>query len=308
VSNLKAARFHGAAAAAAVAVGLTVLAAAHSHRAAATRWVDRPAAIPAVSAAANPGLASCTSSELTVRMERHGLLGPGTYAYVYRATNHSAHACYVSGDPAVRIAGQAVARGPNVLNVTAGAVQPGASATFAVTQSPRVPCAAAAAAGPNGGPRAVARKPRVRIGAQPVAAAGEGTIMVTACTTTAVSPIGVSQAAPAPDPLAALTVRLNAPADTPAGQALHFTVTITNPGRAPVRLSPCPSYEVGVSAARPAAYQLNCSAPVIGPGRSRTFAMQYAVPAGTPAGLTKIGWFLLNPDRTGAGGFITITG
>jgi len=35
--------------------------------------------------------------------------------------------------------------------------------------------------------------------------------------------------------------------------------------------------------------------------------MRYAVPAGTPAGLAKIGWFLLNSTRDGAGGVVTIT-
>jgi hypothetical protein len=100
---------------------------------------------------------------------------------------------------------------------------------------------------------------------------------------------------------------MQTPASVRAGTTLRFAVTITNPTQAAIKLSPCPSYEVGISSARTLAYELNCSTPVILPGQTRTFDMQYAVPANTPAGLTKVGWFLLNPSRTGTGDVITIT-
>jgi hypothetical protein len=300
--------------AAALAVGLVALAAAHQlPRAAAatsapvtaTSWADHPAAIPAVSTARNPGIAACDSSGLRVRLERRGLLQSGTYAYVYGATNTTSHSCYVSGLPSVKLAGKAMASGPNVLSVAAGVLAAGASASFAITTSPRASCSPAVS--PGGALRTSAVAPRVEIGAQPGAAVSGGTVLVSKCAETAVSQIGLTPTEPAPGPLSPLTVRLQAPASVRAGDTLRFTVRITNPTRAAIRLSPCPAYEVGISTARPVAYELNCSTPVIAAGQTRTYDMRYSVPASTPAGLDKIGWFLLNSSRTGAGGLITIT-
>jgi hypothetical protein len=309
-----AARILAPTAAAALVVGLAALAAANraSQGAAAagsamvaTSWVDHPAAIPAISTPRNPGIAACNSGDLSVRMVRRGLIQFGTYAYIYSAKNTTPHACYVSGRPSVKLASKTVAGSPNVLDVTAGVLAPGASATFAVTQSARASCTPAVT--PKGVLRTSAVKPHVKIGAQAGAATSEGTVRTSKCTRTAVTPIGLAPTAPRPGPLSPLTVRLQAPPRVRAGRTLQFTVTITNPTRAAIRLSPCPSYQVAISSARAVAYKLNCSTPVILPGQSRMYDMQYTVPASTPAGLAKIGWFLLNPSRTGTGGVITIT-
>jgi hypothetical protein len=295
--------------AAALVVGLAALAAAQMGAAtgstvAATDWVNHPAAIPAVSTPSDPGIATCDTKDLSVRLERRGLIGFGVYAYIYSAKNTTSQACYVSGRPSVTLAGKTLTTGPNVLGVTSGALAPGASATFAVTQSPRAGCTPEVTQ--SGVLRTSSETPHVQIGAQS-AAASEGTILTSNCATTEVSQIGVGQTAPTPDSLSALTIGLQASVSVQAGHTLQFAVTITNPTNTAIRLSPCPSYEVGISSARIVAYQLNCSSPDISPHQYRVFDMEYSVPANTPAGITKIGWFLLNATRTGAGGFITIT-
>jgi hypothetical protein len=306
------------AAAAALVLGLAGLIAAHqSAQATAAQattegsagppvsWVNHPVPMPAIRAPRNPGMSVCTSRDLSVRMERRGLLGAGTYASVYEARNTTGRACYVSGRPSVKLSGQAVAGAPNVLDVTAGVLAPGASATFAVIQSPRRSCTPAVTR--HGVLRTSAVTPRVGIAARPVAASGAGKILTSRCNKAEVTQIGLAPTAPKPDSFSPLVIRLQAPARARAGAVLKFTVRITNPTRAAIRLAPCPGYQVGISSVRAAAYRLNCSAPVIRAGQSRVYDMRYAVPAGTPAGLAKIGWFLFNSTRDGAGGVITIT-
>jgi len=285
-------------------IGLGAAAAAWpgSQATTAARWADRPIAIPAAPAPARPDIAACASADLSVSMVRRGLIGVGTYAYIYRARNVSGRPCFASGYPGVRLPDARVAKGPNVLDVTAGALAPGASAAFAVTQAPRPGCAAAA-----GDARPVT--PRITVGSRDRRAAAAGTVLISRCTATSVTPMGLAQPTAArPDPLSALTVTLDTPARAAAGHTLHFTVTIANPTGAAIRLSPCPGYEIGLSSAHPAAYRLNCSQPVIPAHQHRTFDMQYSVPAGTHAGPAKFGWFLLNPGRTGVGGAIQVTG
>jgi Protein of unknown function (DUF4232) len=301
------------ASAAALVLGLAGLIAAHQSAQAtaagsprpAVSWVDHPVSMPAVRAPHNPGIAVCTSRDLSVRLQGRGLIQAGFYAYTYRARNTSGHACYVSGRPSVKLSGQALANAPNVLDVTAGVLARGASATFAVTQSARSSCTPAV--NRDGVLRTSAVTPHVGIAARPVAAAGAGKILTSRCNKAEVTPIGLAPEAPKPDQLSPLVIRLQAPARARAGQVLKFTVLITNPTRAAIRLAPCPDYQVGISSAPAVAYRLNCSAPVLRAGQSRAYDMRYAVPAGTPAGLAKIGWFLFNSTRTGAGGVVTIT-
>jgi hypothetical protein len=206
----------------------------------------------------------------------------------------------------VNIAGKPVSSGPNVLNVSAGTLAPGASAAFAIIQTPRGSCTPRLR---NGATASTAMTPQLKIGTQAGPAIRAGTVLTSNCVTAQVTPIGLPMRQPKPDSLSGLHVALSTPSRVAAGQVLAFAVTITNPTRAAVRLSPCPSYEMGLSVARAQAYQLNCSAaPSIPAGQSRTYDMRFSIPAGAQAGLAKIGWFLLNPNRTGAGGAITITG
>jgi hypothetical protein len=308
VKFTKAARYLGPSGAAAVA-GLAVLAFASPGSAAAPAaigWANRPATIPAVSAPANPGLAVCATASLSTRMVGSGLVEHGVYAYIYSAKNSGTRACYVSGTPSVHIAGKPVASGPNVLNVSAGTLAPGASAIFAIIQTPRASCTPKLR---NGATASTAKTPLLKIGTQAGLAIRAGTVLTSNCVAAHVTPIGLPMRQPKPDSLSGLHVVLSIPSRVAAGQVLAFAVTITNPTRAAVRLSPCPSYEMGLSVAPAKAYRLNCSAaPSIPAGQSRTYDMRFSLPAGAQAGLAKIGWFLLNPNRTGAGGAITITG
>jgi hypothetical protein len=306
VKLLTAARYLGPAAAAAA--GLAVLALAYPSSATAPgaiSWVSRPVAIPAVKAPVNPGLPACATGSLRTGLVRRGIVGYGTYAYIYSATNTGPRACYVSGTPTVTVAGKAVTHGVNVLNVSAGTLAPGASATFAITETTRVRCTVKLR---HGVTASTAVRAQLTVGPRTSRAVSAGTLLTTNCDTVHVTPIGLPLSEPKPDPLSGLRVTLALPARTAAGQLLRFAVTITNPAQAAVRLSPCPNYEMGLSVAPAKAYKLNCPpARVIGPGQSRTYQMQIAIPANAPAGLAKIGWFLLNPNRTGAGGTITIT-
>jgi Protein of unknown function (DUF4232) len=306
VKLLKAARYlvPGAAAAA----GLAVLAFAYPSSATAPgaiAWVNRPVAIPAVKAPVNPGLPACATASLSIRLVRRGIVGYGTYAYIYSARNIGPRACYVSGTPRVTVVGKSVTQSVNVLNVSAGTLVPGASATFAIIETARVPCTVKLR---NGVTASTAVRAQLRIGPRASRAVSAATLLTTNCVTVHVTPIGLPLTQPNPDSLSGLRVALALPARIAAGHVLRFAVTITNPTRAAVRLSRCPSYELGLSVAPAKAYKLNCSAArVIGSGQSRTYEMQFAIPADAPAGLAKIGWFLLNPNRTGAGSTITIT-
>jgi hypothetical protein len=306
VKLLKAARYLGPGVAAAA--GLAVLAFAYPSSATAPgaiSWASRPVAIPAVKAPVNPGLPACATASLSTRMARRGLVGYGTYAYIYTARNIGPRACYVSGTPRVTVAGKSVPPGMNVLNVSAGTLAPGASATFAIIETTRVPCTVKLR---NGVTASTAVRAQLKVGPPASRAVSAGTLLTTNCDTIHVTPIGLPLTQPKPDPLSRLRITLALPARTAAGQVLRFTVTITNPASTAVRLTRCPSYELGLSVAPAKAYKLNCpAARVIASGQSRTYEMQFAIPANAPAGLAKIGWFLLNPNRTGAGGTITIT-
>jgi hypothetical protein len=268
-------------------------------------WANKPAAIPAVSAPANPGLAACGTASLSTKMVRRGLVEYGTYAYIYSAKNIGARACYVSGFPSVALAGKRLTHGANVLNVSAGTLTRGASANFAILETARAGCLPKLH---NNVTAATAMTPQLKIGPQAALAVRGATVLASSCVTAHVTQIGLPLTEPKPDALSGLRVALTVPSRVAAGQVVKFEVTITNPTPAAVRLSPCPSYEMGISAAPAKAYKLNCAAATTIPaGRSRTYAMRFSVPASAPAGLAKIGWFLLNPNRTGAGGVITIT-
>ena len=94
-----------------------------------------------------------------------------------------------------------------------------------------------------------------------------------------------------------LTANIAIPATLTAGVTASYTVTLRNYSRAPVRLTPCPSYteSLGVFSGpdRPLArhYYLNCAAVRrIAAYGSVTCAMRIPVPAG--AGQGKLDWQL----------------
>jgi hypothetical protein len=128
----------------------------------------------------------------------------------------------------------------------------------------------------------------------------------------AVSTFGVPAPASTPvtSPLDVLTVTITTPKTLTAGVIENYQVTLHNPTRHAVALTPCPSYEEfvtplssgpGIQVHR---YFLNCSAaPAIPAGGSVTFAMRLPVPGGT--GLAKYGWRLQGTSVEG-GGAVTV--
>jgi hypothetical protein len=132
-----------------------------------------------------------------------------------------------------------------------------------------------------------------------------------------VSQFGVpADAEPAIDPpLSPLTAQISAPSTVVAGQILDYTVTLTNPLRIDVPLSPCPAYDefVGSGSTEPWVatvlhYYLNCDAsPTIPAGGSMTFAMRLALPADQPGGAAKFGWDVQGGGGPWANAALTVT-
>jgi hypothetical protein len=296
-------RILGPAAVAAVVTGVIFLANAlgSTNPGSASAWLNQPVKVP-MAASVRAAAASCAAKNLSVRLTRHGIVQGGTYAYVYDARNTSGKACYISGYPQITLAGKAVAHGPDILDVAAGTLSPGQAAMFALTQTVTPGCSAGAT--DNGIMKQTTKPALMSIGAHQSRAIGK--VLVNKCTKNSVTALGLAPVEPKPDTLSVLSVRLEVPATATAGQTLNFRVVLTNPTRARVWLSPCPGYEVGISTAGEHAYRLNCVNSLIAPGQSRVFDMQYAIPASTRAGLAKIGWLLLNPQRTGSGTVINI--
>jgi hypothetical protein len=107
---------------------------------------------------------------------------------------------------------------------------------------------------------------------------------------------GPSQTPP-PSSLDVLTVSRSMPATVTPGTTADYAVTLTNPTRQAVKLSPCPSYEefiapTGTKPGQDASYYyLNCqAAPSIPAHGKLTFDMEIQVPAGV--GQAKYGWLL----------------
>ena len=100
-------------------------------------------------------------------------------------------------------------------------------------------------------------------------------------------------------PAAQLHVELaRVPTRAGPGEALSYTVTLTNPTGQRIRFDQCPSYEEGLKG-QPASvhsYQLNCGAVHgIGPHRSVTFAMQLPLPDHAARGPAVLDWHLHVP-------------
>jgi hypothetical protein len=301
ISQSKLSRVLAPVAAAVLAVGVVLLVTAlgNTQAGSATPWLNRPVPLPAPHAGRQA--AACDTKAISVHMTRRGVVQDGSFAYVYDARNDGGRTCYISGYPRITIGGKTVVHGPDVLSVAPGNLRPDQDAIFAVTQTTMAGCHADTR---NGVMKQTSISAFMSVGTRQSRVIGK--VLINKCTMNFVSAIGLAPAEPEADALSRLSVRLNVPARAVAGQTLKFEVVLTNPTTAPIRLSPCPSYVIGVSAAREHAYRLNCANPLIAAGRSRVFDMEYALPAGTRAGLAKIGWLLLNPRRTGTGTIIHI--
>jgi hypothetical protein len=107
-----------------------------------------------------------------------------------------------------------------------------------------------------------------------------------------------------------LTVAAVVPSAATAGSTLRFVVTLSNPTRTTVRLTPCPRYGEGVFTNAGHVerwYRLDCdTVSLIGPSTSVRYAMQLRVPAAA-GGMAKFWWQLAAPTVPTRAGAITIT-
>ena len=121
--------------------------------------------------------------------------------------------------------------------------------------------------------------------------------------------------APALGTIGSLHARVRLAARARPGKTLSYEVTLTDPGRLPVTLRPCPGYTEWVAGKTTAwrwratkyAYALNC-APVghIPAGGSATFAMRMHVPGNLTPGLGKLSWGLIGYWSVSAGTAVQI--
>jgi hypothetical protein len=119
-----------------------------------------------------------------------------------------------------------------------------------------------------------------------------------------------SPPAPTPGPFAALQLQLHAPDHAPAGAALAYTVTVSNPTDANIVLDPCPTWNqaidvpVGTDGLVQTSGSMDCaSTPSIPAHGSITVAMHINVPATVGGG--KFVWWLTG-ETSGAGEWLTI--
>jgi hypothetical protein len=107
------------------------------------------------------------------------------------------------------------------------------------------------------------------------------------------------------------TARLRAgitrgPQNVTPGDAMTYTVALTNPTSTAIVLDPCPSYAEGIKG-RPSSvrtYQLNCGAVRrIGAHATVSFTMRLALPAGLTPGDAVLDWRLEVPGPVDGGQF-----
>jgi len=105
---------------------------------------------------------------------------------------------------------------------------------------------------------------------------------------------------PRPGTLESLQAAVTLPQGVYGGRLLSYVVTLTNPTRTPVALTPCPGYTEFLTLVEgmkvhlfARAYQLNCrSVQRLAGGASVRFAMRLEIPAVSQATPAKFGWGL----------------
>ena len=267
-------------------------------------WVNRPA--PAYVPPPQPRPAAayprCRARQLAGRAGRGGPAAGTVYQEV-ALTNRSGRPCTLSGGPAavtgLRATGGtttltrvALGDGFNLVSPGPANLRPGHSGWVTLSYADGCP---ALTAGGTAGYRTL------------FLVLGRGRVRVTfpAALNLACGLAASRFGAPPPpppgsrSPLNVLTATIAIPATLTAGATASYTVTLRNPSRAPVRLTPCPSYTeyLGVFTGPgrhlylERRYYLNCAAiRQIAAHRSVTFAMRIPVPA--QAGRAKFDWQL----------------
>ncbi|MBV1851789.1 DUF4232 domain-containing protein [Catellatospora tritici] len=107
-----------------------------------------------------------------------------------------------------------------------------------------------------------------------------------------------AEVAPPPQRYAVLTARIDAPAQVAPDTDLDYTVTLTNPGTAPLALDPCPVYRQMLWKAG-GVYRLNCGPEVIPAGGSVRFAMRLHIPDFVPAEQFELEWAITEASGVG---------
>jgi hypothetical protein len=286
------------------------------------------------------GTRPCQAADLQTVFGGIGALTGGQLAASILFGNRSASACVLQGVPAVQLfdsgghqiplttrpaeglsPAQAVLVQPGTADVQAHIPRAGIAyvgiewqthdgAGFACVPTPR-DAAAVAVSFPGGG-----SSPRVAVSD----AMSRWSSIAPCYGRVSVSPFQswpAPEASPTPNPLDALTMRIDAPSSVTPGSVLRYTVTLQNTGSQPVVFpADCPVYlEWATDSTRAFAKELhilNCR-PVgtIAPAQSVRFAMQIPVPAGTQPGPYDLRWMFvgslgLNPSQGKA--TVTVSG
>ena len=277
-------------------------------------WVNRlaPAYVPPPQPRPAAAYPPCRARQLAGRAGRGGPAAGTVYQEV-ALTNRSGRPCTLSGGPAavtgVRVTGGtttltrvALGDGVNLVGPGPANLRPGQDGWVTLSYADGCPALTAGGTADYRTLFLVLGRGRVRV-TFPAA-------LNLACGLAA-SRFGAPPPPPpgSRSPLNVLTATIAIPATLTAGATASYTVTLRNPSRAPVRLTPCPSYTeyLGVFTGpgkhlyQERHYYLNCAAiRQIAAHRSVTFAMRIPVPA--QAGQAKFDWQLQDTNIATATG------
>jgi len=109
-------------------------------------------------------------------------------------------------------------------------------------------------------------------------------------------------------PVSGARAALELPGGAVAGTTLHYVVDLTNPTGTAMTLQPCPGYEQGIGSVGKNILELNCAVRRLPAHRTVRFAMELAVPGGTPAGPATVHWQIAGPFDVAASGSLHVYG
>ena len=287
-------------------------------------WLNQPAAAPALAsalAAPAPARHACAASDLKV-VPGHQGARRGYATQELRITNRSTESCYILGAPSVELH-----HPDDFVEQVSPATAPADVAQQRIDLAPDddaylllgTPGSCDASIGPE-------RKVATRMKVFPQGGGNlalEGVYLDTLCGPARVLQMQAVQDEPkqamkAAASLAAagkslglreLTGAITAPESVTRGETLRYTVTLTNPTNAAIKLAPCPSYTQSLyteGRTQNSTYLLNCvgAAGQIPARSSVSFAMEAAVPADMTGPGMKLSWSL--PDSLSAGAIIPL--
>ena len=237
-----------------------------------------------------PEAPTCSASQISVKASGSGLFSGGGRgpADFLTLENTGENVCTLPGPPTVVVAatdGTVQQAEPGAFQGHAVTLSPGELADF-VIGAPVWPCPSPSDGQVFGNYLTIHLAP----GDSGVRLPSEGIDMQ--CTDPQVLDFEDRRDAPSTDPRAALTADLAPSSQAVAGKVFEYTVTLSNPTYSDIKLEPCPSYTEALNG-QEQTLLLNCQyAPVIPAKGSVSFAMQIPVPADTPPGLAKLGWWL----------------